>query len=531
MEQDFYSKASQYQKKSDFYPTRGANTAKLNNGSDKSYGSLVNKLHIIKLLSNNGEYVSGDDATFYKSMTRTPKSFYDLCTMDLGNTIQYDPDDFLYVKNLGFPLTRLITLRRFPFPCIDNIFDKSVQPQPDIARMVTFFDQNTNKLEDLLGFTYSMKWKELTAVMEQAHMQGDQSGFTGYMKKIATLFDAELASNVQQGGENSNALQYDPMNDQNKAYGPVDSLITTHIRDVGLDFEKEFEIIFDYSLRSINGRTPEMALKDVIANALAVTYNDGKFWGGSRFWIGERPSKFYEKFAYLNSRDLDTLMFGAYDHLKSALDSFNNPTKGSAVETLKNVMTNGIRIAIGKILDSVGRPSIIMMNSLLNNEATGYWHLMIGDPTNPILCIGNLIITGTEVVFPNDSLSYGGFPTRVQFKVKLKPAQSKDRAGIEMMFNMGRERIYYAPKTVTVNKTKTNTNVSNRNFFNFDNKDIEAALGETYSFLQNGVNVIIKETTKGSDLSTPKAKPVQSENSQVSSSYQRDTLLSNTELK
>lgn len=201
--------------------------------------------------------------------------------------------------------------------------------------MVTFFDQTNNKLEDLLQYSYRMKWKELTATMEQANMQGDQSGFTGYMKKIGKWFDGELSANVMQGGADSNALNYDPIHDQNKTYGPVDSLITTHIRDVGLEFEKEFEIVFEYNLRSINGRTPELAMKDIMANVLAVTFNDGKFWGGSRFWVGERPSKFFQNFSYLNSRDLDTLMFGAYNHLKSALDSFKNPTQGSAVDALK----------------------------------------------------------------------------------------------------------------------------------------------------------------------------------------------------
>lgn len=526
--QDYYSKAEQYQKKSDFYPTRGADENLLNGGNNEAYGSLANKLHIIKLRTAEG-YVDADDATFYKKVVRAPKSFYDLCTMDFSNAVQYDPDDFLYCKNLGFPITRLITLRRFPYPCVDNIFDKSVQPQPDIARMVTFFDQTNNKLEDLLQYSYRMKWKELTATMEQANMQGDQSGFTGYMKKIGKWFDGELSANVMQGGADSNALNYDPIHDQNKTYGPVDSLITTHIRDVGLEFEKEFEIVFEYNLRSINGRTPELAMKDIMANVLAVTFNDGKFWGGSRFWVGERPSKFFQNFSYLNSRDLDTLMFGAYNHLKSALDSFKNPTQGSAVDALKNVMTNGLRIAIGKILDSVGRPSIVVMNSLLNNEATGYWHLMIGDPSNPILCVGNLICTDTEVTFPTDSLSYAGFPTKIQFKVKLKPAQSKDRAGIEMMFNTGRERMYYAPKQVTVNKTKTNTKTTNRNFFGFSEKEIDSALGEAYSFLKDGVDVVIRETTGGSTFSTPKATPEQNQE-QTTSNSNRNMLASNTEV-
>ena len=98
-----------------------------------------------------------------------------------------------------------------------------------------------------------------------------------------------------------------------------------------------------------------------------------------------------------------------------------------------------------------------------------------------------------------------------------------------MMFNTGRERMYYAPKQVTVNKTKTNTKTTNRNFFGFSEKEIGNALGEAYSFLKDGVDVVIRETTGGSTFSTPKATPEQNQE-QTTPNSNRNTLASNTEV-
>ena len=90
-------------------------------------------------------------------------------------------------------------------------------------------------------------------------------------------------------------------------------------------------------------------------------------------------------------------------------------------------------------------------NSLLSNDPVGLWHVTVGHPMNPIMTMGNLICTGVDVSFPDDTLSLGDFPTTVKAVVKLKPAMPRDRAGIEMMFNHGKKRIYM-PAVVKVVK-------------------------------------------------------------------------------
>lgn len=514
-----YQEFQPYEKRRDFYPTKGADPSKLNDGD--AYGSMVNKLHLIRVLGSDAD----EERAYGNKELFAPKTFADLCRMDFG-ACQYEAEDFLYCKNLGTPINRLITLRRFPYPCTDNIYDLASQAQPDIARMVTYYNQEVNKLEDILSMTYAMKWKELQAEMSQAGMEGDQTGFSGFMKKIMTLLDGNLASNKLAG---QNALNYNPKHDDNRVYGPVDSITNTNIRDVGLEFDKEFEITFDYSLRSISGRTPEFAMKDVIANALAVTYNNGKFWAGSRYWVGERPSKFFQNFAFMNSSQADDFLYKAFGGLKNGLQAFKDTNGGSAIDALKNVLKNGFAIALGKILDKIGRPSILVMDSLLNSEPTGYWHLTIGNPDNPILCIGNLICTGTEISFPTDSLSWGDFPTKVQFKVKLKPGMSKDRAAVELMFNHGRQRLYYTPKTIEVTRNKNQLSKRTRSFFGFDYKNIDTMVDQSFDFLEEGTKIVVKEIVDNFKP-TNRPTPTETQTGNVASNSSRDLLTNNAQI-
>jgi len=475
--------------------------------------SVINKLHLIKL-ANDFPYLESDIPS--KKELFQVRTFSDLCKLDTL-AMEYDADDFLYCKNLGFPINRLITLRRYPFPCTDNIWDKEAQGEPDIARMVTYTSQEVNKLEELLSFSYGMKWKELTAEMEQATMQGEQSGLSGFMKKAGSFFDPELYKNTLRG-DNANML--DPKADQNKVYGPVDSITNTNIRDVGLEFTKEFEITFDYELRSINGRSPEYAMKDLIGNILATTFNNAKFWPGARYWIGERPSKFYKQYQYLNSDDMDKILDGGINSLKGFINTFAK--KGSAIDALKTAMTGGFAMALGKILDKVGRPGILTMNSLLSGEPTGFWHLTIGNPLNPTMTLGNLICMGVDFSFPTDSLSYGDFPTLMQVKVKLKPGQNRGREGVEMMFNMGKHRIYYAPKTVNVASNAKNVSNTARSFFGYSAKEIDNALDQSYDFIAEGVKSVTTTTVE------PPANINQGGNEENPTSKNTDTINKNT---
>ena len=90
-------------------------------------------------------------------------------------------------------------------------------------------------------------------------------------------------------------------------------------------------------------------------------------------------------------------------------------------------------------------PSIVSFKSLLTGEPVGEWHLVIGNPYNPIAMIGNLILTNATFSF-NDTLGTEDFPTELTMSVELEHGRPRDKGDIESMFNKGMGRIYYPYK-------------------------------------------------------------------------------------
>lgn len=365
---------------------------------------------------------------------------------DMGAAV-YKPEDFIYVERLKkLPINKMITLRRFAFPVVDDIFSvNSIDGEPDVARMIAFTDQETNKLSEVMSFSLGMNWKELTSTMEQINMSGGgNEGISGYMKKVIGLVDPTFGQDRLSG---NNALNFNPLHDTNKSYGAVDSISKTHIRDVGLNFDQDIKLVFKYKMRSFNGVNGKAAFMDLLSSILVCTTNDAKFWGGSRFWLGRRPTKYMNNLKFLSPRNFDDFLNGAQESFKSFLGGGSGDTKKDNVNLLKNVASNAFNMGFGKLLDKIGRPGIPYMNSLLTGNPVGEWHVTLGNPLNPTMAIGNLILMNTSISF-GDILGRDDFPEDITVECTLKHAMPRGRAEIEQMFNFGRGRMYWKPNDV-----------------------------------------------------------------------------------
>ena len=427
----------------------GADSSLFSEVTQKSQYSIFNDYNVISLMKGN--YPLTDEETQGKDEFKFATAL-DLISNPRGASI-FMPRDFIMCARYGLPINRMITLRRFPYPVPDNIFDispnegdlKNAAGEPDIARMVTYMDQDINKISDILKFTYKMNWAMKNATTENVGgtLNGDQAGVSGFMKSLAMLCDdGTLSKNALQG---ENALAVNPLNDNNKIHGPVDSLARVWMRDIGLETDFKFQIVFDYELRSINGLNQKALFIDLLSNILACTFNDARFWGGARIWVGGRPSPWMRKLAWMNTRDAEQLINSAGIAIKEAIKQFSTPQ--GALDTLKNIAMNGLNLALGKLLDKIGRPSTMVMNSILKGDPIGDWHLTIGNPMNPIMCVGNLRMTDTEIEF-GDRLGYDDFPTSIKVTCTLEQGLDRGRAEIESMFNQGYSRTYWTPQSV-----------------------------------------------------------------------------------
>ena len=78
---------------------------------------------------------------------------------------------------------------------------------------------------------------------------------------------------------------------------------------------------------------------------------------------------------------------------------------------------------------------------MLSGYPTGEWHVVVGNPLNPIAMIGNLICSNVKIKL-NNVLGPDDFPTELTATFSMKAARQKHRGDFESMFNRGNGRLY-----------------------------------------------------------------------------------------
>lgn len=413
--------------------------------------------------------------------------------------------DFMFCRDLGkIPNNHLLTLRKFTRPVGDNIntrLPKSDTPynfnqSMDVGRLVTWFGNGDNKLEDIIKYNYAATFKQLDSKIQQVDSQEDEEstgiigkmvntinprynqamsqGRTGAHNFISQLGGRYLSTsfaNFGRGGQYERHDIFTPY-DHHKVYEPKNTIQSTHVYEGKLTFSQEFTIKFSYKLRAYDNINPRAAFLDLIGNILAVTYRSGTFWGGSRMFRGAPPNKVgTAKVNAFLDRTFDTLggignnllsgnldiggtlgsIWGAVKQIAS--DAFNTAkslalgntsTKGkSPLQVIGAIVKHtGLWHGVqGMIKNGLGRPAVYALDSLLTGDNVGLWHLTIGNPRNPIMSIGNLIIDKSEIT-QSGPLGLDDFPTDLMVSVSLKHGRPRDSAEIQKMYTKGSGPIY-----------------------------------------------------------------------------------------
>jgi len=366
----------------------------------------------------------------------------------------------------------------------------------DIGRLVTWMD-DTNKLEDILKYNYKDSFVErkgkfidndttsrednefrgiLGAAINLAnpkYRSGIAKAWGNQNKLLGMVFDqnppssAELFGKALTGantvgvGDNYTALY--TRYDNNRIYEPKGTTRDTHLYEGELTFSQEFSLTFDYELRAYENINPRTAFLDLINNIQHVTYRKGNFWGGRVWWIGAPSNKkawrtanamidntwdkLTDTFTKLCSGELDigNWFADAWSKIENIGTSAMN-TLGEWLNDpqafLKKLGDGATKLGVGNILknmvkNKLGRPAIYATDSVLTGDPVGLWHLTIGNPRNPIMSIGNLIIDGSTIQ-QYGPLGLDDFPTGVKVTVNLKHGKARDMMEIGKMYTMGR---------------------------------------------------------------------------------------------
>lgn len=381
------------------------------------------------------------------------------CRENKSVSYQYTSGDFAYCHYYGkIPNNYLVTLRRFPTPCPDDIINgtslnekgEAVKlAQPDIARAITWMSEAAgNKLEDLLKFTVGYQWDDLESEVQTiTPNQPDRGSVGNFINSSPFLSNVENTANgvspYQAANVEAHGAGWDPLKETkpNHALGPYNVIKNVRVRKEGLTFEQEIKLVFEYDLRSIGKVDPKMAMLDIMANMLVLTYNNAPFWGGAtRYTSSGSVKPPFGDMSKLASGNIAGYFSSIVDGFqKSATNLFSG---GNPLDALKKI---GGNLLGGSLMNLFGKPNgTEAAKAFLTGDPTGAWHVTIGNPLNPIAVIGNLTCSNADFAFEGP-LGYEDFPSKLKVTITLVPGRYRDKGDIESMFNSGRGRIYLTP--------------------------------------------------------------------------------------
>jgi hypothetical protein len=396
--------------------------------------------------------------------------------------------DFIYLKYYNqIPNNYMITLRRYTHPCDDHMFGLDMTAEDinflngyeesnfNIATAVTYMGEKAgNKLSDILKFEYGANYEEKEAKVEmlqntgglavqmserfgisESFMRGEatanEMNGRSQMVKTAIKFAAisgARGKSVQEAIAASHRFEGNEYADVygENIYGDVNVVNKTKVRSRGLTYSANFSLNFEYSLKSLKCVNPRVAMMDILSNFLILTGNYGSFWGGETRFYGQRtiapqlgdPRKLREGNYKEYFKTLLSDVKSGFENISTA-----DGGDGSLIDGIKNIAGGALQGLLGNLFGgNVGVAGMAHAPAaLLSGTPTGYWHVTVGNPLDPIAMMGNMAVTKTSVQF-NDILGYDDFPTEVKFTVDLEHCMPRDNAAIENMFNGAKGRFY-----------------------------------------------------------------------------------------
>ena len=120
------------------------------------------------------------------------------------------------------------------------------------------------------------------------------------------------------------------------------------------------------------------------------------------------------------------------------------------LNAIKGVLGKGF----GTIMDmrsAQSRPQSVAVHSLVSGAPVGEYHMVIGNPYNPIASVGNLIMESFDITFPDGTLGFDDFPDTLRLRVNMKKARALDSGDWQSMLALGYGRTYVPEKGI-INK-------------------------------------------------------------------------------
>ena len=469
----------------------------------------------------------------------TAKTIIEWGATKSGNSVTgfqpYAMTDFMFCKNYGkIPNNRMITLRRYPFPVEDQLTVPGQKHPVPVAQAVTWWGDGTgNSLSKIGIMKWNLKWAPVD--VKQQDIEGNEvlvddlvkmfESVPGLKGKGAQLKKAYVGlkgndkqlqqlSGMEKKMQDFLRTQYEANGPYwNRVYGPVNVIHQSTRRDRGMQdgWSTPFNIAFHYSFRSFSGLSPKIVALDLISSFLNLTYNDAQFLGqlgryfprtGVKFdpstteLIGDILTKWATSFESGSGADMMKLASTVIDQIKAAADQGISMMKDAGNGDLTKIKEAGSNvaqtIAISALAESV--PKLISIRSALSDRPVGEWHLVVGNPLNPIMTMGDMICTSCDMAF-DEEMGPDDFPTGVTFTVGLQQGKPRDKVAIERIFNLGETKMMHSKLRPFSSANDTFGEINNteysekakKSFTDLDAADQDKLKGNTYINYRNRI--------------------------------------------
>jgi hypothetical protein len=304
---------------------------------------------------------------------------------------------------------------------------------------------------------------------------------------IATDPDSTITKAIRAKGLRDNAKERGGILGE-YIWTPVDVITNGNVRDLGLNFSwGSLSLVFEYELSSVGEVNSKAAFLDLMGNLLSIGTNYGNFLTpdiryNSNFPALGFPGGDEGLQAYYNdplnwlitygSKITNVLGGGDSNDTGDNATQASGDTDQSTLTKIQEIYTrmsknsgNNITDTIREIQNTLGDDASRFLKtsvtadfiekyqaplSFLTGAPIGEWHLVIGNPCNPIAMIGNLICDSVNIEF-GETLGPDDFPTTMKATFALKHARDRERGEIESIFNRGDGRLYHSSQKTSAN--------------------------------------------------------------------------------
>ena len=222
-----------------------------------------------------------------------------------------------------------------------------------------------------------------------------------------------------------------------------------------------FSLDFHYNLTSVGRMNSKLLFLDLMTNLLSIGSDYGQFLSpelrlsqtsvGLGFpggpagyaqsivdpiqYIRDTVSKMLSKDNVDRQLENEKGLTSQVQKIAEEVKAFaNDPSKGLGPDST-------LMKSISVMLSDAFLKKVYFSPIMLSGYPTGDWHMVVGNPLNPIAMVGNLVCTNVKIAF-GDDLGPDDFPTEMKATYTLHPGRQRHRGDFESMFNRGSGRLY-----------------------------------------------------------------------------------------